>query len=89
MKYIILLMLSGFLSLSNAMADDQPATPPAEGKALSPTQQWLELQRSGKSASSHPQPISGEVMDSVHKRYLKSFEKPIPELYERETSTTH
>ncbi|MEZ0209790.1 MAG: DUF3613 domain-containing protein [Methylophilus sp.] len=54
---------------------------------LLPTQQWLELQRSGKSASTQAQPYSGEVMDKVHTRYLKSFEKPIPEFFEHEMRT--
>lgn len=63
-------------------------TPPIEVSEPSATQQWLELQRSGRSASSQAQPSSGEVMDRVHKRYLKSFEKPIPEFYEHDTSFT-
>ena len=88
MKRIIIIMLSVFFSMHNAMADDKQSSPlPHVGEA-SPTQQWLELQRSGKSASPQAQPISGEVMDKVHKRYLKSFEKPIPEFYEHETPIT-
>ncbi|WP_020183807.1 DUF3613 domain-containing protein [Methylotenera sp. 1P/1] len=87
MKRIIMLMLSGLFSMNNAMADDVQTTltPSIEAHAPSSTQQWLELQRSGKSASPQAQPISGEVMDKVHKRYLKSFEKPIPEFYGHET----
>jgi len=86
MKRIITLLLSGFFSASYAA--DVQSTPPTPAPALSPTQQWLELQRSGQAASSQAQPISGEVMDKVHKRYLKSFEKPIPEYYEHEMPTT-
>lgn len=87
MNRIIILMLSGLFSMNNAMADDTQTvpTPSIETRQPSPTQQWLELQRSGKSASPQAQPISGEVMDKVHKRYLKSFERPIPEFYEHET----
>lgn len=90
MQYMIpFLILSGLLSLNSAMADEWSDKYSADGKERSPTQQWLELQRSGKAASAHPQPLSGEAMDRVHKRYLKSFEQPIPEFYERETSNTH
>lgn len=88
MKRIIIIMLSGFFSMHNAMADDKQSSPSPHVSEASPTQQWLELQRSGKSASPQAQPISGEVMDKVHKRYLKSFEKPIPEFYEHETPVT-
>lgn len=89
MKRIILLMLSGVFSISSAMADDQPVTPAAEVREPSPTQKWLELQRSGTAASPQSQPLSGEVMDKVHKRYLKNFEHPIPEFYEHDMPITH
>jgi hypothetical protein len=85
MKRIIIIMLSGFFSMHNAMADDKQTSPSPHVEEASATQQWLELQRSGKSASPQAQPISGEVMDKVHQRYLKSFEKPIPEFYKHET----
>ncbi len=88
MKRIPILMLAGFLHIDSALSEDSHATMPAsasETRTLSSTEQWLELQRSGKSASSRAQPLSGEVMDKVHKRYIKSFEKPIPEFFEHET----
>jgi hypothetical protein len=88
MKRIIIIMLSGFFSMHNAMADDEQSLPSSHVTEASPTQQWLELQRSGKSASPQAQLISGEVMDKVHKRYLKSFEKPIPEFYDHEKPVT-
>lgn len=86
MKHIIIFILSGFFSIGYVMAEEtqESSTPAMDTRELSPTQQWLEQQRSGKSASSQPQPLSGEAMDKVHKRYLKSFEKPIPEFYEHE-----
>jgi hypothetical protein len=92
MNRIVILMLSGLFTLSAAVADEVPgqatqATPLPSQPSLSPTQQWLELQRSGKSASAQAQPFSGEVMDKVHTRYLKSFEKPIPEFFEHEMRT--
>lgn len=88
MKRIIILILCGFFSMNNALADDTQITPSIEAREPSPTQQWLELQRSGKSASPNAQPSSGEVMNKVHQRYLKSFEKPIPEFYKHETPVT-
>lgn len=86
MKRLTLLMLCGFLHMHYALADEEPSTQPM-AQDLSATQQWLEMQRSGTAASKQAQPQSGEVMDKVHKRYLKSFEKPIPEYYQRETSS--
>ncbi|MFD0913915.1 DUF3613 domain-containing protein [Methylophilus luteus] len=92
MNRIFILLLTGLCTLSAAVADEVPdqATQAAEQPSqpsLSPTQQWLQLQRSGKSASAQAQPYSGEVMDKVHTRYLKSFEKPIPEFFEHEMRT--
>lgn len=87
MKYIYICMLLGFFS-AHVMADDINANTATEVREPSPTQKWLELQRSGKSASTQPQPMSGEVMDKVHQRYMKSFEKPIPEFYEHEMPAT-
>jgi hypothetical protein len=92
MNRIVTLMLSGLFTLSAAVADEVPGqatqtTQLPSQPSLSPTQQWLELQRSGKSASAQAQPFSGEVMDKVHTRYLKSFEKPIPEFFEHEMRT--
>jgi hypothetical protein len=90
MNRILIMLLAGLYTLPAAMADEVPgqATPAAAAQpTLSPTQQWLQLQRSGKSASAQAQPFSGEVMDKVHTRYLKSFEKPIPEFFEHEMRT--
>jgi len=86
------LILFGFFNLSSAIANGeeittQQAIPSTAVHELSPVQQWLELQRSGKSASAQPQPAPGEVMEKVHQRYLKSFEKPIPEFYTHDPVT--
>ena len=88
MKRIIIIMLCGFFSIHIAMAEEKQSSPLSNVGEASPTQQWLELQRSGRYASPQSQPISGEVMDKVHQRYLKSFEKPIPESYEHESTFT-
>lgn len=75
-------------SISSSSSSQPDEIKPGEikppSRQLLPTQKWLELQRSGKSASAQAQPYSGEVMDKVHTRYLKSFEKPIPEFFEHE-----
>jgi hypothetical protein len=89
MKRIIIIMLSGFFSMHYAMADDKQLSSSSHVAGASATQQWLELQRSGKSASPQAQQISGEVMDKVHQRYLKSFEKPIPEFYKHDSPINH
>lgn len=92
MKSILTLALCGFFSIHHAMAEDRQTsvetTVQTTARTLTPTQQWLELQRSGKAASPQAQPVSGEVMDKVHSRYIKSFEKPIPEYYEHAMPTT-
>lgn len=96
MKRILTLALCGFFSIHHAMAEDSQipvdtavqTTAQTPARALTPTQQWLELQRSGKAASSQAQPVSGEVMDKVRSRYIKSFEKPIPEYYEHAMPST-
>lgn len=91
MKRLLFLLLFGLSNIDSAMAqgvedNKQPALPSVNGHE-SPVQQWLELQRSGKAASPHAQPMSGEAMEKVHQRYLKSFEKPIPEFYEHDAVT--
>lgn len=88
MKSILTLALCGFFSIHHAMAEDRQTSVETAARTLTPTQQWLELQRSGKAASPQAQPVSGEVMDKVHSRYIKSFEKPIPEYYEHAMPTT-
>ncbi len=88
MKSILTLALCGFFSIHHAMAEDRQTSVETTARTLTPTQQWLELQRSGKAASPQAQPVSGEVMDKVRSRYIKSFEKPIPEYYEHAMPTT-
>lgn len=91
MKRILFLVLLG-LSIGSAMAEGEKGNEPqtissTNAQKPSPVQQWLELQRSGKAASPQAQPMSGEVMEKVHQRYLKSFEKPIPEFYAHDPVT--
>jgi hypothetical protein len=51
----------------------------------SETRAWIELQQSNAAAASGtPRPVSGEVADAIHARYVKSFTHEIPEKFERE-----
>lgn len=77
-----------FLEIDSAFAEDAQKTSSTETQEQSPTQKWLEFQRSGVAASQHAQPISGQVMDKVHRRYLKSFEHPIPDYYDHAMPVT-
>jgi len=58
----------------NLTAVDQPLN------AENSTKAWLELQRSGRNASSNKQTLSGPVMKKVHERYIESFALPMPDL---------
>lgn len=60
----------------SAMADPQPGTE---------TRAWLELQKSGKTASKEERPVTGEIAEKTYDRYLKSFDQPIPEKFDRES----
>lgn len=77
---LALTLLLGSLA---AQAEEITLNEPADLKTPPSTvQEWLELQRSGKSASEHRQPLSGEAMNKIHERYINSFGKEIPEYYE-------
>lgn len=49
---------------------------------------WLELQRSRAHASPHPQPLSGEVQQKIHERYVNSFTHEIAERLDQESVGT-
>lgn len=51
------------------------------------TRQWIDLQKSGEQASEHRRPMSGPVAQRSYQRYLRSFEREIPEKFERESTT--
>lgn len=87
MQRIITVIFFTILSM-NSVATESQLAPTEKSQEYSATQSWLELQRSGASASSQQQSISGEVMDRTHQRYLKSFEKPIPEFYKHDAPVT-
>lgn len=47
------------------------------------TEAWLQLQASGKAASSVPQPSSPIERDLSMQRWLNSYQHPIPDFYEQ------
>lgn len=51
------------------------------------TRTWLELQRSGASAAP-ARSVSGVVASRMYKRYLDSFQHPLPVFFERESTAT-
>lgn len=50
------------------------------------TRHLLALQRSGQIASPVPRPVPGEVVQRSRERYLKSFEREIPERFQSSVS---
>lgn len=50
------------------------------------TQRLLALQRSGALASPVPRPVPGEIAQRSRERYLKSFEREIPERFQSSVS---
>lgn len=88
MNRITLLTLTCMLAATAARAGDEAAEPQAEQTpSTTATRAWLDLQSSGQAASGQPQPLSGEVLNKIHERYIDSFGKPIPEHYEHESFT--
>ena len=47
------------------------------------TRSWLELQRSGQAAAP-ARPLPGPVATRIYRRYLESFDHPVPMFFERE-----
>lgn len=47
------------------------------------TRSWLELQRSGQVAAP-ARPLPGPVASRIYRRYLESFDHPVPMFFERE-----
>jgi hypothetical protein len=59
----------------------------APGDVGGETRTWLELQRSGQAAAPE-RSVSGVVASRVYKRYLDSFDHPLPAFFEREAATS-
>lgn len=45
------------------------------------TRDALELQRSGRAASTTERPMSGDIAERTQRRYAESFSQPIPESF--------
>lgn len=77
---ILVLMLGlPLAAVAGGSADKTPAE--AVGQQ---TRSALELQRSGQAASPTERPMSGEVAERTHQRYVESFSHPIPESFQAE-----
>ncbi|MCB5187300.1 DUF3613 domain-containing protein [Methylobacillus caricis] len=79
--YIVSVYCLAMMAASPSMAAEQSA-PQQQGAELTQTEAWLALQREGGQASLDKQALSGPVMDNIHKRYLDSFTRPIPERFD-------
>lgn len=82
----LLLMAAALLWLSPARAQAPAAVAPAAAPAArvqvgDATHSLLEKQRAGTLASDTARPIAGEVAQRSYERYLRSFERPIPESF--------
>ncbi|TJY56705.1 DUF3613 domain-containing protein [Sinimarinibacterium sp. CAU 1509] len=69
------------LASATAWAADDAQALPQIGDS---TRAWLELQSSGNASLGAVRPMPGEVAEKVYQRYLKSFEKEIPDKFDRE-----
>lgn len=65
-----------------------PLVGKADPKSGTDARAWVDLQKSGKAASKQTRPVPGEVADKTYERYVKSFDHPIPETYNRESFTS-
>ena len=83
---IVIIALAAPLAQAEDAATAQQEAPPAQ--VGDETRAWLQLQASGAASVTTPATTSGEVADRVYQRYLKSFEHPIPEQFQRESLST-
>lgn len=76
----VLLILALTMPLS-AMADDKDT----EYRLGDEVRAWTDLQKSGAASTPTVQAMPGEVADKVYDRYLKTFDYPIPQAFERQS----
>lgn len=81
-KTLLLLLLA--LPLG-ALAQEETSQPREIG---ADTRAWTELQKSNTASLAVSRPLPGEVANKVYERYLKSYEHPIPEHFDRESLGT-
>lgn len=80
---LLLLMMMSAVQAAEPAATGYPST--SEVTAFgNDTRAWLDLQRSGQAAAP-VRPQSGVVASRVYRRYLNSFDHPIPMFFERGT----
>lgn len=61
-----------------AQAAEADKSPPPDSEKSPAVVTWLDLQRSGAQASKTPQTLTPVIQERVVKRYLDSFNAPIP-----------
>lgn len=75
-----LLMILALTTSFAAWADDKDAN----YRIGDDVRAWTDLQKSGAASNKTVQPMPGEIADKVYDRYLKSFDYPIPQNFNRE-----
>jgi len=61
----------------------QAIGPGPSSAAQKNTEDWLQLQVTGRAASTNPQPAVSAERDAAMQRWLDSYKHPIPEYYEQ------
>lgn len=74
-------------SAAGAVDTQDAAAGRVAGQPGGATHAWLELQRSGQAAAP-ARSASGVVASRIYKRYLDSFNHPLPVFFERESTDT-
>jgi hypothetical protein len=77
---IVSLIWMGLMGVSGATFAIQPG-PSSPSQGL--TEAWLQLQPSGKAASTIPQPSTPIERDLSAQRWVDSYQHPIPEFFEQ------
>lgn len=81
MRTMTMLILT--LLVSSASAGERERRPvPGEQ-----TRAWLELQKSNNASWGEPRELPADVAQRVYERYLRSFEQPIPEQFDRDADS--
>lgn len=78
MKHAILALALLMAPVVATYADSDTGSVPAFGQG---TADLLRLQMSGKQASDNPQALPSAIQEKVVKRYVDSFDHPIPEYF--------
>lgn len=74
MKAIMNVSIGIFLSCAGSVCAEEPRPAPSGDNV----QRWMDMQRSGEQASATPQTLTPVIQERVVKRYLDSFNAPIP-----------